>query len=251
MKFTIKRSLRSKPATCEIDIFNMSGDNRKTIQTARRPVVQVAAGYKDAGVSTIFNGIGSKVTVFRDKTDSVTRVRAGDGHIAYRTARTNRSFAANAELTDVINALANDIGVGTGNVSTATSGVTLDQLGSTYAHGTVLHGNACRAMTHLLRSCGLEWSIQDGILQILQRGGHLQQQAVTLSSDTGLLDVPEIGNHNVVTCKALIQPDLVPGRLVSLQSNTVNGTYRIEDVEFTGDSIGEEWTEELTLRTVS
>ena len=248
IKFKIKRTLQAKPHTLELDVFNLTEDHRNTIKSATRPIVQVSAGYKDTGVSMLFNGIGGHARVFRDGPDVITRLRAGDGVVAYRTARVNQSFAANANLNDVITALASAMGVGLGNVSTALQNVTLDQLGSTFVHGTVLRGLASAEMNALLRSANMDWSIQEGVLQVLPRLAALQRQAITLSSDTGLLDVPEVGNHGTLTLKALIQPGLVPGQIVSVSSDQIDGNYRIEDAEWSGDTIGNDWHVELTCR---
>ena len=250
IKFKIKRTLRSDAATCELDVFNLTADHRNQIKTARRPVVQVAAGYKDTGVTVLFNGIGGHVRTIRDNTDWITRIRAADGFVALRTSRVSQSFGANSALSDVVNALANAMGVGTGNASTALQNVTLDQLGSSFVHGTVLHGNAAQELDVLMRSCNLEWSIQERALQILQRGGHLQRQAVSLSPDTGLVGVPEVGNHNTVKCNALLQPD---SSLAAVSiTDIVSGSYRIETAEYNGDTLADEdWRVELELRAAS
>lgn len=83
---------------------------------------------------------------------------------------------------------------------------------------------------------------------ILPVGGALQRTALLLSPETGLLDSPEIGDHGHVKAKALLIPDLVPGRLVVLESELARGTYRIEKAEYTGDTAGEDWDVELDLK---
>ena len=86
------------------------------------------------------------------------------------------------------------------------------------------------------------------MLQVLPRGRALQRSAVVLSPSTGLVGSPKIGKGRVASAVAIIQPDLQPGRLVDLRASTVSGVYRIEEVEFEGETHGTPWYANLQLR---
>jgi hypothetical protein len=109
-----------------------------------------------------------------------------------------------------------------------------------FGKGTLLFGNAARALDDFCRSADLEWSIQDGVLQILDRGKALESQAVLLSANTGLIGSPTVDHKGIVTFKALIQPDLVPGHKVAFDTRNfkVSQGYRIQECEYTGDTLG-------------
>lgn len=250
MQFTVKRTAAPRAGTCEVTIYNPSPSSRQELQGLRRGLVRIEAGYEE-GRSLIFQGDSRKIDVTRDKSDWVVKVTAGDGEYAIRTARVARSFGPNTTLTDVVRALADTLGVGLGNAVSALQGASLGTTGRTFPEGVVLHGTASQELTRLCNSARLEWSCQDGNLQILPAGQPVSRTAVLLRDDTGMVNVPEKGKNDTVQVTALIQPDLLPGRLVKLESETINGVYRVESVEYTGDTApgAAEWYAKLVLKT--
>lgn len=241
-EFKIKRTTRARAGTCELTVYNLNEDHRAELRGLRRALVEVQAGHATSGLSMLFRGDSRKVEVERAGTEWTVRVTAGDGEYSLHTARAVRSFAPGTRLADVVAACADSLGVGRGNA--------LDALASssrTFATGTTLQGLAAEELTSLLAP-DFEWSIQDGLLQVLPRGRALQRSAVVLSPSTGLVGSPKIGKGRVVSAAAIIQPDLQPGRLVDLRASTVSGVYRIEEVEFEGETHGTPWFANLQLR---
>ena len=51
----------------------------------------------------------------------------------------------------------------------------------------------------------------------------------------------------VAKAKALLIPDLVPGRIVDLRSEIVAGEFRILHAEYTGDTRGGDWYAALDM----
>jgi hypothetical protein len=195
-----------------------------------------------------FQGNKRRADSIRDKEDWATVIKAGDGEHAMRTARVSRSFGPQTTLQEVVDYIAGQMQIGTGNVAQALADAELDQLGTVFPEGTLVRGAAARELGELLRSANLEWSVQEGVLQILSRGAALNRQAVLLSPDTGLVGVPTKGANHVVTVKALIIPELVPGRLIQLNSSSAKGVYRIETAKYSGESASQEWYVEMACR---
>lgn len=257
VRFRVTRSLYQRAGTAEVEIFNLAESHRAELRHYRQRVggathrtrVRVEAGYAE-GMSVLFQGDTRRVDTRREQTEWVTKVTAGDGEDALRVARGARSFGPATRLEAVVRYVAEALGVGTGNLGEHLAAAGLDQVGAVFPHGTVVHGPAARELTHLLRAAGLEWSIQDGVLQVLPRGGHLSRSAVLLAPATGLIESPEVGLNRVVQCKALLQPDLVPGAQVRLESAVVQGYYRVEQCEYEGESHGQPWDVRLTMRRV-
>jgi len=248
LRFKCKRTLKtSKQGTLELEVFNLSEDHRGEIRDATRPLVRLEAGYQE-GMSLLFQGNEKQTEHRREGPDWITRIIAGDGAHSVQTARAVRSFGPGTQLREVVAYLADEMDVGAGNTNEQIASAALDQLDALFPRGTTIRGRAARELSRLLDSAGLEWSVQDGVLQLLPRGGALNREAIQLGSDTGLIESPEVGKHGVVKAKALLIPDLVPGRLVQLDALEVRGAYRIETAEYTGDTMGEDWTVEMELR---
>lgn len=246
-KFKIQRSLYGYAGTCDLEIRNLSADHRREILAAprRSTFVEIQAGYVD-GLALLFRGDKRKAVPVREGTDWIVRITAGDGEHALRNARVARSFSPGATLQQVVQHLADAMGVGVGNAVTALRGATLGALDATFAEGTILHGLAAAELTRITTSAGLTWSIQDGVLQVLPRGGALAREALLLSPSTGLIGAPEVVNRRTITVKALLIPGLVPGQQVVLDSGIARGAWRISTAEYSGDTHGQEWTATLT-----
>lgn len=246
-KFKISRSLYGYAGTCDLEIRNLSEDHRREILASprRRTFVEVQAGYVD-GLALLFRGDKRKAVPVREGTDWIVKITAGDGEHALRNARVARSFSSGSTLQQVVQHIADAMGVGVGNAVTALRGATLGGLDGTFTEGTVLHGLAASELTRLTSSAGLTWSIQDGVLQVLPRGGALAREALLLSSSTGLIGSPEIVNRRTINVKALLIPGLVPGQQVVIDSSVVRGAWRISTAEYTGDTHGQDWTAALT-----
>jgi len=244
LRFEVRRTLSSKPNTAEIELYNLSETSRGQIAQAADGLVRLEAGYEE-GKTLLFSGALREAKSTHEGVDWITKVSARDGGAQIRQARVLRSFGANARVEDVVKTLAETLGVGVGNASDALRAATLDRVGAYFPEGTVLSGSAATELDHLTRSVGLTWSVQDGVLQLLTRGRALQGQAVRLTSDTGLVDTPTVSRGGKVQAKALLIPDLTPGRRVQIESRTVTGVYRVAAVAYRGETRGQDWYADL------
>jgi hypothetical protein len=248
LSFEVARTLTSKPNTLELTIYNLSERQRTEIAAARGALVRLEAGYAD-GTTLLFVGTLREARSERVDTDWVTKVSGRDGGDRIQRARVLRSFAPDTTVEAVARALADSLGIGAGNAAEALRGAALDRVGRAFPEGTVLSGASAQQLTTLLRAAGFEWSVQDGVLQVLARGRALARSAVLLTPDTGLLDSPTVSKSGKVTARALLIPDLVPGRQVEIRSASVRGVYRIASAGYAGDTRGEDWHADLVCAT--
>ena len=117
----------------------------------------------------------------------------------------------------------------------------------TAVNAAALVGNGAKRMTDLCRSAGLEWSIQDGGLQLLNIGKALSTtSAIQLDSTTGLIESPSVDSQGVLTIKSLLIPGIAPGVLLNVNSLFVQGGYRVEKVRYAGNTVGQEWYAEMS-----
>ena len=246
-KFKCSRSLYGYAGTCEIEVRNLSETHRREMLASprRTTFVEIMAGYRE-GMSLMFRGDMRKVVPSREGTDWVVKVTAGDGEHALRNARVNRSFSAGSTLQNVVQHIADSMGVGVGNAAASLRGATLGGLDANFPEGTMLYGLAAEELTRLTSSAGLTWSIQDGDLQILPRGGALAREAILLSPSTGMIESPEVVNRRTITVKALLIPGLTPGQQVVIESEVATGAWRISQAEYAGETHGQDWTATLT-----
>lgn len=250
ISFDVEKSLRREPNKCTLRVLNLSADHRRQLEqlnTTRkrgpgRIRVELEAGYRETGMSMVFRGdLRTALSTQEDDGTWVTTLEGEDGGRAVLWARVNRSFPAGTRVDQVIRACAEAMGVGVGNLEDAIQGARLEGAGATFTEGTVLSGPAPDELDGVLRSVGLTWSVQNGVLQLLQRGQALQTTAVRLTSDTGLVGTPGRAADGTVTAKAFINPELYPGRQIQLDSPNVRGFFRVRKAKYSGDSAGDTW----------
>lgn len=248
--FKVEKTLKPEPNTCEVSIYNLSKEQRAQIEELRPkkgvktgvPVL-IEAGYEETGTSQIFLGDLRTVYSHRDRADWVTTLESGDGEKASGTARISVSLGPKTLPATALRAIVKALGVGKGNAEKAIQ--TLQRQGKVlFPHGVTLSGSAAFHMTNFCKSADLDWSIQDGALQILDRGKALKGTAIRLSSASGLVESPSIDQKGVLTCKMLMTPDVRPGTLLVLDSLTVKGNYKISKATYSGDTHGDDWTVE-------
>lgn len=259
ISFEVQRSTRHEPNKATIKVWNLNADHRRELQSLSRTrgpgriPCKLEAGYAGA-TSVIFQGQLQTAESVPDGPNWLTTVEGQDSGHAYRTSRVNESFPPGTSIEIVLRRLVNALGVGEGNLASEVAGITFLAGGSTFPDGTTISGRASDELTELLRSCGLRWSVQNGIVQILRLNRALQSTAVRLSPRTGLVGTPSVDADGKVTARALMIADLYPGRQVQFDSAEVSGLYRIERTKHTGNTDGAEWytdleCEELRVRT--
>jgi len=77
---------------------------------------------------------------------------------------------------------------------------------------------------------------------LLETPFHILQQASKSKKDTR--------RRRGVQFKALLNPLIVPGAIVKLESDNITGFYRVNAARFAGDYRGNDWTVECTCSEI-
>lgn len=246
--FKVSKGVSSEPNTMDLSLYNLSETSRAKLRDTSVPVI-LEAGYRSNAMQ-LFSGDARTIQHQRRGPDIITRVQCGDGERAYATARTSASFAPGAQLVDVMRQLKDDMGVNAGNAMARVAEGDFAGAVDQFVHGLSLHGKTSDCMTQVVGAAGLTWSIQDDALQVLAPGEPTMDEAVVLSSSTGLVGSPEIGEEGAVKFTSLLQPALRPGRRVDLRAQELRGMFRVERVTHNGDTHGGQWQSEVEARAL-
>ena len=254
VSFSAEGSLTRAPNTLDLAILNLNPDNRARLQQVEGTAICcLEAGYP-GNIGQIFAGTVRTVFSGQEGVDWITSLECSDGSQQLRSKRINTSFPPGTRLKTVLEAVAKATGLELGNVSRTlldsaafTNGG--KNLGQDFVEGVVVSGSAADEFDSLLQSAGLEWSIQGGEIQILRAGRPLEIPPVLLSTSSGLIGSPEVGQDGVVRFRSLIQPGIVPGRKVQVQSRQINGSvFKVIKTKVIGDMAGTEWYVESEAR---
>lgn len=253
-KFSIEKTDSREPNKCTVSIYKLSSERSESISNADQ--VEVIAGYQNA-MATLFAGDIDDVWSDRDGVDRVTHIRANDSGRSYRRTQVHRSFGPNTTIAEVLRYVVGEMGIGIGNLADFESIAERDESPEFFETGFNCSGYAYRVLDNLIRSKGLFWSVQDGVLQIRRRNTPLRDTALVLNSDTGLIGSPtrDLGkqtnrrnqSNSKVNCKAMLVPGLYVGRVIQLESLEITGNYQVKKVSYSGHLRGQEWGAALVL----
>lgn len=254
--FQVERDHKRTANNCECAIWNLSQGSREALAKLDVVPVQIEAGYAD-DTGVVFLGDLRSARSRRDGPDIITRVSAGDGESKLRTARISRTFARGTPIGDVIGQLGRALGVSPGNLSQF-AGARLANGSNVLARALTINGAVADELERLTRSCGLDWSVQNGVLQIRDAtvGPVGTERGPLLSASSGLIGEVEteratetkdglVKGQTVVSGRCLMRADLVPGRSFYVSSLNFEGRLVCRATTHRGDShLNDEWTTE-------
>jgi len=251
--FRIEKSLESTPNSASISIYNLSEGSRSLVEQDGA-VIQLRAGYGE-NVKLLFIGDIARTTTKRSGGDIITEVEAGDGEFAYQNATANVSLGPGAKYSQVFQALGNRLGLTQGTVKITNPN---DQFQQGYSYS----GAARDALDILTEKQGLEWNIQDGQLQVLPADVTTDDLVIVLNPGSGLVgspfktkilrpDLARVGKgkeESGVSATSLLNPEIRPGRRVQVESQFVNGVFKVEKVTHSGDTHSTQFYSEVEAR---
>lgn len=254
--FSVSKKNAQTPNTAKIKIYNLAEETIKQIRKEFTRVV-LQAGY-ESNFGVIFDGniIHSK-RGRENNTDTYLELIAGDGDLAYTQAIVNTTLAAGATQNDQVRVAGESMkskGVTTGHIDALPS--------QKLPRGKVMYGMSRDYLRKTSQSSDTTWSIQDGKLQVIKNDGVLPNQAILLTSKTGLIGTPELNNEGV-KARCLLNPLLRIGGKVKIDESSIaeaalpdtsknsqankpppldaDGIYKVLTLDYTGDTHGNDW----------
>lgn len=252
VEFECVKTIQAGGNTATVRLYNLLPETRAKLIELHQTLL-VYAGYREeAGAKLIFRGAMSYSVSKHRPPEWITELRVGDGAKALREKRIKLSLAPGCKIGEACNATVKEIGFPLVDEDAVA------EADGDFAGGFSYIGPADDALREITAAGDLEYSVQDEQIQILPRNGTLKGQAVLLSPSTGLLDSPEplvqprkklSGAAPKVQwgLRCLLNPLLVPGGAVQVDSAGLSGFFRIENVKHVGDTHGDDWYSALEV----
>ena len=246
-EFDVKRSLKPEPPSATIRVYNLPKNVQLALSGSKALVVQLQAGYQGTTTLIYFATCSSAITQRVNGKDIVTTFESGDAEVQFATARLNAKTSQHKPTVPVgiaLQSIVDALGVNQGNAFSVIGA--LENAGVKSVPGSALSGAASRRLTDLLASVGYGWSIQNGSLQILGVDATINAgQAIVLSESSGMIESPSVDTKGVLSAKALIIPGLLPGALVKVDGEFMQGTFRVYQTRHVGETAGKPWYVEI------
>lgn len=242
--FNVSKTSEANPNNGKVTIFNLSAQGRALVEEPDSQVI-VKAGYSGFGVNPLdlvfdkseiiyvgdvrLNGIHNE----RQGPDIATTLECSTGLIAMREAKMNKSYAPGTTALQVITDMASSLGLDPSQIQTTGADV--------FLNGLSLSGSTKDLLSGMLKKLGVQWSIQDDELHIVDKKLPTAEPVVLLNEKTGLIGVPTKRSNGGYVFRSLLNPKIRPGRPLAIQSETVGGLFKPRKVDHQGDLDGGPW----------
>lgn len=236
--FRVSKVISGTPNAAEIEIWNLSRENRMKIKK-EFDKVRIEAGYEGSlggkgNVGIIFEGFIRDIRHRREDTDIITTVESGDGDKGIRQGVISKTFPAGTKPSEMIEELRKRMpGVDKGVIQDAVKDL------PAYKRPVVMCGPCRKELDKIGRTHNLYWGVQDGAMEVVS-GDSYVDEVVVISQQTGMIGIPDITDDGIrVSC--LLNPQLRIARVVEIRSETLEmndqqGRFRVSCVDFQGDN---------------
>lgn len=247
VEFDVSKDLSGRANSASVKIYNLAPSTRNAVGK-EFDQIQLECGYAPPGGANNI-GIILKADIRRAKQEDmlhtpdgqgniVTEVRCGEADKAFAKATLSKSYRAGAKVEDVLEDLYKELekeGVTRGEWKLPESAQ-----GKEFKRPYAVCSSCTRELDQLGRSNGFYWSVQNGALEIVPGDGFIGG-VVLLTPRTGLIGYPTI-TDNGISCEALINPEIRPGRRIKVESKTLKmngadgGEYRVGNLRYSGSN---------------
>ena len=246
--FDIERTDTREANRAVVRVYNLTNETSSQITEADGHIL-LRAGYKDEATGTIFTGDILRGTRTYEGNDYITTIEAYDGRSAVMGGFVSLSYAPGTDALTV----AQDLLAATG---LAHKGSDLIPSGQ-YAHGWCFIGMAADGLREVLARFGLSYTVQDETLCIFEPGKESEDTGLTLEEGGDLLTLPQPVSDKTAegdisseaanrwAFGAKINPQLVPGAAVRIDSPTFRGEVVIREARLSGSNMDGDFREDI------
>lgn len=204
----------------ECKLYNPNNDTIKSAEGTKRgsyydgPQVIIDAGF-DEDHGTCVLGKCAHYEVKRNKADTILSMKIFDETTRWANAIIGMTFRMQS-ASSIIQSMAGKIGIKTDAISVGTE--------KTYQTFTAMYFR--HALVKICGDTGSEFFFQNGVLTVQSKSRPGTAQVILLSSNTGLLDIPEKTQFGI-KFKTLFLYKLMGGSIVKIDSKNYKSTYKI------------------------
>lgn len=249
ISFSVEKGDKESNNTASVKFWNLGPTTIAEIER-KNAVLELRAGY-GANLPLILAGDISTATTEQENANMVTTIEVVDGLVAVRDTYISISFTKKTTGMKIIESIANSMGIS--KLISERARKILEQ--KIFTNGYSFVGAAKTVLQKVCGTCGLSWSIQNGVLQIVVIGDTISTKAYVLSADSGLLGIPKeitLSGTNKDSQKQegqkgyevryFLNGAIGVDDLIMLDSKKVKGYFKVCSIAINGDNFDGEWT---------
>lgn len=232
-----------------IEVYNLSDETLKKF-TKDFIVCELFCGYREIGMQRIAYGEVTTFTTRQSGADRVTQLILGEGYVALTQQVLSTTVPSGKTVADVIEAIRLQM---PGVVRGIYAGTNIN---NPVVFGYPLSGSPRAMLQEVSKTYALQYTLNDSTLSVTDEGGlteNSREAAFVLNKDTGLIELPFVtapdgtkpkgdeARRQGVQFKALLNPSLIPNRIVKIESKTVNGFFKVTSTRHYGGYRDSDW----------
>lgn len=239
ISFDIEKSTSETPNSGKIQVWNLSSDSLKIMET-KDCVVELRAGY-GRDMAVIISGNVTSVVTEQDGADRMTEIEIVDGMVSLRDTYITLSISGKVNTKDLYSRISEQMGVA---VEYAEDLQFID-----LPNGFSWIGKGKDLLQKITDCNRHHWTIQNGVLQITMEGKPVRSKGYLLSSSSGLIRIPKritLGTKEEPISgweiEYFLNGAIGVNSIVEIESEKANGYFLVNNVKLSGDNISGDWT---------
>jgi hypothetical protein len=246
--FSVEKADTETPNNASVSVWNLNPEHL-AILNSKDCIVALRAGYGNH-MPLIFTGVVTYTETALDGADRETKIEAADGRIELRDTFVSLSYAGVINTRKIIEDIAAEMGV----ALTFSYNAEFADIPNGFSCVSAGRG----ALDKACASSGLQWQIQNGVLQVKNRHDTMDREVFVLSADSGLIGIPKkihFGADGTVKdskgsgeedmpgyeVEYLLNGAIGIGDFVRLESKIVQNYFRVHSVAMDGDNLEGDW----------
>lgn len=241
ISFSVQKQELESSNTAKVQVWNLNKQNLATLE-AENCFLLLKAGYGNT-LPVILSGTVSHTSTRKDGSDMLTEIEVVDGLMEVRDTWVSMSYAGLVNTKKILDDTAAQMGL---TVTYSYNATFAD-----VPNGFSFVGQAKNALSKACAVSGLEWSIQNGVLQIKKPGDVMNREVYVIGPETGLIEIPErvqiSSSDDAGTPQMgydlvyLLNGAIGVGDYVQVQSKYLTGFFRVYSLEIDGDNLSGAW----------
>ncbi len=245
ISFKTSASLSNSGGEADISIWNVNKTTRGIIEESKEGDVikriNLFAGY-GTNLSLIYSGNLTDRTFKKEVSDGILQLICKDGQ-NHKSLTINKNYAPGTGLKDIVRDLIKTVQ----EQSTEPIAILEENIlrlipNKKMNRGLNANGLLFRILEDVLADVGVEFSFQNGSMQLMFSNESLEETIVDFTTKTGLLGKPEKLEDGRVKFRSQLTALIKPGKLIRIESDEIKRSrFSCETVSHDGDTRGDVW----------
>lgn len=224
IQIEVKKAISGKPSEGSVNIYNLAASTEDRIRE-KGVRIRIFAGYDDQP-SLIHDGDIRRVDRDRTNVDRITRITIGGKVVKLSEAVFNQSYSGQVSVRQIVEDAIPSFGI---------DAINLDQIpDDAFLYDFSFTGKTSVLLDKILNPIKVQWYENDNFIKFSLRGQGLDP-VVLLTKDTGLIGSASVTDKGI-KFKSVLNGRIIMGDRVKIESELVNGTYKVIQLLHKGDN---------------